>query len=286
MKVSWQWPDWLEEIMLRDEYVKDGDYSVTETLQPARCAELVSRHPELKRSLDSILAAKVGIALHQYIQIRTPKHIETEKLVTIEVLGKTIAGHIDYDYKAFRFMADLKSGKTWKYIYADWKDFIGQLSLYAYMLGGVEKAEVYICFLDYIDGKKKQSGYPQRRYASLDFTEDLWTDEECFHHLSQFVVSREEMKDLPDDSLPFADPGELWDSGSCYKVYRSYKNVKADRIFRVSDYGVNADHAAMHHAAMLGDQSRIKYFQGELKRCHYCPASSVCIQYKESLNDS
>ena len=180
---------------------------------------------------------------------------------------------------------DTKTTSTYGYT-SDSKDqeYILQGSLYRYVMPEFiwkDTMRINFLFTDWLKYKTNTPGYPQAKAAykvydlmSLKATED-WI-------LNKIASIKANAKHVRDQSQMIrCTDEELWISENSYKYYSNPETAKK-KGRSTKNFKSLAD--AQLHKNKVG-KGVVVTVPGQVKRCPYCPAFSICQQRKEYFKD-
>lgn len=263
-------PDYVVQWLTFDSYDHESDAISTTALQkPAKAAYLSRLHKdELTMDCSDLVAPRYGTALHDSFE-KIGLGDRREERFYADFNGFKISGKFDMiiDNK----LHDFKSTSVWKYIYADFEDYIIQMSIYRWLLhqNGVEVAPVaQICFLftDWASSKAKYDPtYPKSRVAVVDIT--LWDTLTIEAWIGDRLVA---MHNININNLPDCTDKELWKDPDKFAV----KKIGAKKATKLYNSEKEAESA-------LKEGQEIEHRPSKAKRCGYCAARIFCQQAKE-----
>ena len=280
-------PEAVYNAICRDEYTKgDGDYSVTEILNPPQQVQLIRRHSDkLTEDVMDNVWSLFGKAAHHILEQHGADDAITEERMYVEVMGKKIGGQVD-SYHA-GVITDYKITSAWTLVYGrNTEKWEQQVNCYAYIFRQnglpVERLQVVAILRDWDKNKAKQDRtYPQTPIQIVPL--NLWDEEKAFSFLNDKMQWHVQAETLADDELALVCPclpEETWEQPTKYAVMKEGRKT-AVRVFDDID-----------EAQCYLDQNYIEgmYIQqraGKRTRCEqYCSCSAFCHQYKEYCNVS
>lgn len=268
--------DWLK----ADEYDYDpAVISATTLISPARAWVLKRANADsLTMDVSDMLALRIGTAIHDSLEkigVYNDSDFREQRFYA-DFMGYKISGKMDAVLDGV--IRDNKSTSVNKYLFAEYDDYIKQLSIYRWILfkNGIQVADYgYIDFF-FTDWSKKKAregnGYPPTRYTELKL--QLMSIQET----ESFVTDRLIAFAFAESALPDCTQEELWATETKYAVYKLNKDgsrqQRAQKVFAESDLTV-----AEAMAEELG--GIVEKRPGTVKRCAYCSASGFCDQYKK-----
>jgi hypothetical protein len=214
--------------------------------------------------------------IHESITNNLIKNMEgdnviVEKRYFAELSGYRITGQPDAVIDGL--IHDFKSTATSKYMKRDFEDYIKQLSIYKYLMAqnGFFVPEVGVIdfiFTDWMNSKAmSDSQYPQCRYAKTLI--HLWKNQET----EDWIRNRFKEIEAAETNLPLCSEKELWPRPE------KYAHMRPGRKSAVKLYDTLADAMEGVEQGKAGDY--MEHRPGEVRRCGYCEARSLCSQYKD-----
>lgn len=267
-------PDYVVQWLTADNYDHEIDtVSATALQKPAKAAYLSRLHKdELSMDCSDLVAPRYGTALHDSFE-KMGLGDRREERFYADFNGFKISGKLDM--LIGDKLHDFKSTSVWKYIHADFEDYIIQLSIYRWLMhqNGQEVVPVgQICFLftDWAGSKAKYDPtYPKSRVAVVDIT--LWDYPVIEEWIGERLVA---MHDIGLDRLPDCTDKELWKDPDKWAV----KKIGAKKAIKLYNSEKEAEGA-------LKEGQEIEHRPSKAKRCGYCSALHWCAQAKEMQNN-
>lgn len=267
-------------------------YSVTDLMRPPKIFQLTQRHrDELPEPLVKDQIASVqGSAVHSYMdfQLRRANSMLQrgyilERRLWDKILGRKISGKFDIWHD--NVLYDLKTTKTWKYIFGDYKDYVVQLNLYAYLaeLDGLEvdSLAIIMWFMNWEENRVDTKGYPKEPIVQVPI--ELWSfqyREEFIHGLIQLHKDNE---DVPDEELTPCTEADMWVKQTRYAIMEPGKK-RATRVLDTEDEVENYVKWRNENGKALTEYT-VDVRAGERTRCErFCHVNKWCDQYKEYMN--
>lgn len=287
--------DWL----LFDEYQSNSDFTATSLLNPTRKNILIKRY-ELDKDISlnanphARLNARLGQAVHESIQafikasVSTPdcvnpspllvrtkpnlKPVYIEQRAIKEVSGYTVSGAFDLVMDGA--VHDIKTTSVYTYINKRKDDdYIFQLSVYRWLNPDIiisNYGYIHYIFKDWKASQTNMDNYPPENVISKQFK--LYTPKEVEFLITDKLAMYDKYKDCEQEDMPECTPEELWMDKPKWKYYAKPESTRATKVF--DDY---------QEALMFADGKSgiLREYKGQPRACAYCPALTVCDQYKE-----
>ena len=285
------------------DYVKVGDFSITELIGPPRARVLRIRHDsEISIDVSTRVWMLLGTAVHYIIQ-RFSKEIPdgfAEERLIAKVKGPRgiveISGATDWlesekgqlvlsDYKCSAVFAFLLAATT-GFVKREWE---AQLNCYRWLW---EKSGFKIARLQIVgiirDWKK---GELKRRAARGDYYPPspvmvpkvkVWSLTKAGKYIEERVRIHQEAEALADEDLPMCTPEERWERNENWSVFKSGTS-------RAINGGVKDTEAeALELLIEKGSGYVVRHRPGECNRCDpdYCLGAPWCSFYKNLLSAS
>ena len=300
-----------------DFYDRHGDpntISATSLLRPLRSIVLerqMASMPGVEASTDlmSVLPSRMGTATHDAVEKAwssnykdalkmlglnqntidkflvnpEPEDIQPDSIcVYIEKrgykkIGKwTITGKFDFVVEGE--VHDLKTTKTYSWIAGtNDEDYRKQGSIYRWLSPEIITQDVMTILYVFQDWTKMRAiadgGYPQNACLAKKFP--LYDLESTESFIKGKLDKVEALEDKNQDELPLCSQEELWQTETTYAYYKNPQSrTRATRVFK-------SMHEAQSKNAQDGGRGLITPRPGEVKRCNYCNAISICKQAKD-----
>ena len=278
-------PEALVSAIRNDQYVKRGDVSVTELLQPRQVRFLKKRYlneESLEVDASERIWTLLGSAVHSVLErVSEAEGYYIEKPLDGIVDDIHVSGKSDL-FDSFRgVLWDYKITSVWSCIKGVKPEWEEQMNLYAHMwrnFEGYEVKKLKICAI-LRDWSKlealRDSSYPQRQVVVLEVP--CWSDvsaKEFLHNKIAGLRSDEMMGAAPD-----CTPEEQWRKRESWAVKSSPASKRALKVF------YNHVDAEAFWAQKPG--RIIEHRPGMAVRCEqYCEVRDFCNQYKRERGDS
>lgn len=276
-------------------YIKAGDYSVTDILNPPRIIHLRNRHKDElpPQSVEELLKAFQGNAWHSFLerQLRAASNKEEwRNKFLIEskfwelVNERKISGKLDCYYVPDKALYDFKVTSTYKAVFGDFDDWETQLNCYAWFLGKckfpVETIRI-VCI--HPDWKKfemmRDHKYPREPIHEIQLK--VWDKETQTRTVTERITSLKDSENLSDNDLPFCTDSDMWLKAPVYALWEPGKQ-RASRVLATQE---EMDKYIAHRAEKGKPVDPAHWIQvrlGERTRCDgYCQVSTFCNQYAE-----
>jgi hypothetical protein len=307
--------------LLHDEYdfILEPNYiSATTLMRPIRHIILPSRVPSDEQEMDvsDLIPSALGKSLHDSIEKAwvkghkrslkllgypdnvinrvlvnpKPEEIQSDSIViwveqrTIRKFQNfTIGGKFDLVTEGI--LQDNKSTSVYAWVYGTKdEDYALQGSLYKW-LNPDKITEDFIrinfIFTDWQKNMaKRDPKYPQSRLMHKDIT--LWSDEQTEAWISRKLGLIRQYQEVAEKDIPECTDEELWRSEPKFKYYSDpAKAIAANRSTK------NFESLALARAFMAekGGIGKVLTVPGEVQRCNYCAAYSICTQKDRYLHD-
>ena len=297
------------------DYVNDPKYfSVTTLLKPVRQIILSKRvDPNTdSQDVEDYLATAMGTSIHDSIEKAWTQNykknlerlgypeslvnrfkinpqdplekddipIYLEQRTIREYRGYKIGGK--FDFVADGLLHDNKSTTTMKWTKGSSdKDYMLQGSLYRWLNPDKiidDFIRINFVFTDWSKlNAMKDPSYPQHRAMYKDIP--LMSLEKTEEWLDQKLKLIEKYWNASQDQIPECTDEELWRTPTKYKYFSNPNATRATKNF---------DSLAEVKQYWLVDKQGkgcIKIFPGEVRRCKYCFAASICNQYAKEWKD-
>lgn len=291
--------------------VTSNDYiSATGLLRPVKQIVLGSRVPPEKQLQDisELVPSRMGTAIHEAIEkawigsYRTgmanmgvqqhiidrvrinPTAVDLVNDPTIipiymeqreirNFMGYRIGGKFDFIIEDE--LEDFKSTKVYSYqAKSNDQDYIRQASIYRWLNQDKVKKETFkinYIFTDWLRSKVIQDPtYPRSQILQKTFHLMSIAETEAFMANKLQQVKRYE--NSPESDIPACSDEDLWRSPSAFKYYKN--PAKTEKSTKNFDTMAEANGRLVED----GHVGIVKEVKGEVRRCNYCPAFSVCKQ--------
>lgn len=307
MKLGDELPKEFVDVVMTDDHITRGEYSVTELIDDPRCVALRKQHPELTKSADERLHSMFGKALHKYFETRLkpPKAgvtLYTEYPLQTEFEGHTISGTCDEIMQSDQtlIIGDIKNRTVFKYMEQDFTDVYWQMQIYRYMYTQTLRRTLpnmwVRCIMFFKDRNRRDASikspaiYPPSRGIQLNFP--VLDDHKVEKYLHSRLNKHLNIRGLDEPDWPDADPHHTWQKIVAYKILKKGgKRAVKGGVFNVSDYDGNAQKAqaeAIIFAKRKGSDHTVHIHRTVPKRCQrYCPVNEYCSswqRYKQNNN--
>jgi hypothetical protein len=189
-------------------------------------------------------------------------------------MGKwTVHGKFDMVYEGE--VNDVKTTKTFSYIKGDnVKDYRLQGSIYRWLNPDIitsDSIAIQYLFTDWVAHRAKaDADYPQTRMLEKRYP--LFSISETEYFLKEKLNLLERYENEDQALLPECKSKELWQQPTRYAYYKNpEKTTRATRVFDSRD-------DAFVYMGQNGGKGKVVERPGEVKRCLFCPARSICSQ--------
>ena len=268
----------LDEIICRYLASDDYDYepgviSATTLLKPARAVVLNKIHAEeLTIDYSDLFSRQNGTAIHAAIErlgILNDGDFQEKRFYT-EFMGYRISGKVDMVIGAT--LMDIKTTKTWKYVFRDFDDYVKQLSVYRWIMARnhimvTDTGYIHMFFTDWQPKEARRNpDYPQIPYVKQRIELMSLEDTEKFieARLTEFVFA--------ESALPDCTKEELWTRDEAWAIYAKAGGTRAKKLCK-------SEAEAKQYVAENGGV--IEHRPGKAVRCGYCTAAPFCDQYRK-----
>ena len=249
--------------------------SATSLLKPIRAIWLTHNFPERDITLDvsDLIAARFGTAIHQSFEDACIGD-RYEERHTRQYKQWIIGGKFDFIIN--NQLHDVKTTSVYKYINKDYEHYIEQLSIYRWLLYPTSPeirgtGKILFIFTDWSAAQKKQKGYEYPACKIQEVELSLMPLSE----IEEFIYSKLDAVDKTTfATLPECTPEELWSSPDTYAIKK--KGVKR---------AVKLYHDRQEAEAALKKGQYMEFRPGQVRRCKYCDARSVCSQYSNLVQE-
>ena len=280
-------PESIYKALATDSYKKgDGDYSVTEILQPPQLCQLKRRHSEeLSEEAMDRCWSLFGSAVHHILEKASPSGSLSEERLYVECLDRKIGGQVDCYHNGV--IEDFKVTSAWTLVYGSRvKEWEEQLNLYAYIFRQngytVDKLQIIAILRDWDKNRALADGkYPQTPIQVIPLT--LWTEGEQLQFLHRKMLVHIGAEDIPDEDLSIGFrcmPDEMWEQPNKWAVMKEGRK-SAVRVFDTEeDAWQHMNEAKYEDARYMSVVKR----PGKRTRCSdFCSVRDYCQQYKDYL---
>lgn len=238
---------------------------VTELIGPPLIRQLKRKHwSELEEDASESAWRLMGTAIHKLIESKTPEHI-SEVRIEKEVDGMTVSGVADVSDGECLY--DYKITSSWHKTFADGlpDEWVKQMNVYAYLLGGIKTAKIIVVYRDWQKSKVNGSDYPPRPIMAYDVPLAIREDQEKY--IKERIA-------LHKSEAAICTSEERWATGDTWAIYKN-TNKTATRVLPSEE---QADKClAELKKAYPKAEWRIEKRPGADKRCDlYCPVRKFC----------
>lgn len=285
------------------DYIKIGDYSITELIGPPRARILRLRHDEdIEIDVATRVWALLGTAVHWIIQRGAefiPDGFAEERLIA-KVRGPRgivrISGATDWlesaegqlvlsDYKCSAVFAFLLAATT-GYVKKEWE---AQLNCYRWLWAKygfkISRLQIVGIIRDWKKGELKRATargdyYPTSPVIVPEVR--IWSLAEAGRYIKERVRIHEDAATLSDADLPICTPEERWERFENWSIFKTGTK-------RAINGGVkDTEAAALELLIEKGAGYVVRHRPGECNRCDpdYCPGAPWCSFYKNLLSAS
>lgn len=306
--------------LLTDDYEyssNPNEISATALLNPIKKVILSRRIAESLtkvQDLESLVPSRMGTAIHDsiekawlnnkikdtLIELGTPEKVISNILInpkkedlsenTIpiymeqrtnkEILGYIVTGK--YDFVENGVLEDFKSTSVFAWINkSNAEKFRLQGSIYKWLNPNIITEDyMYVRYI-FTDWSKseamKDKNYPQNRILSEKY--NLLSIRETEEFIKNILLRIEKYKNSSEEDIPPCSKEDLWQKDSIFKYYKN-----PDKLTRSTK---NFNTYAEAHDRYLDDGSVgiVREVKGEIKRCNYCNAMSICKQAQGYLDE-
>lgn len=207
-----------------------------------------------------------------------PIYIEQRSIKNLD--GYVIGGKFDFVFGGN--LHDIKTTSVYTYMGGSRdRDYQLQGSIYRWL--NQDKINGDILTIDYIftDWSKIQSlrvpDYPKQRFSTKELP--LLSIEETENYLKHKIRQIDQFFTLPEERIPRCTDDELWRTETTYKYY-----ANPDKTTGKSTKNFTFLNDAAKYKNEKG-KGVIIAVPGEVRRCQYCSAYSICKQRREYFND-
>lgn len=293
------------------DYVKDPKYfSATGLLKPIKMLVLGLRAQNTQRDLNDCIPTALGSSIHASIENAWKYNYKTnlkklgfpdkeidkirinpdkeepdtypvyiEQRTSKELDGYIIGGK--YDMVLNGELNDFKSTSVYTYIYGSHdEDYKLQGSIYRWLNQDKIKEDWIAINFIFTDWSKQDAlykpDYPKSRCVQKKIP--LLSIKETEQFIKKKLTDITKYKDSHEQDIPECTDEDLWRSATTYKYFSTLTSARATKNF-------NTHEEAMAYKASKGGKGVIRIVPGEVRRCKYCPAASICEQRKRYFND-
>ncbi len=268
-------PDAIVRAVTNDPYLdsyngRKADISATRLIAPARLVALQKKHAdEIEEDVSDRIWSLLGTAVHHVIERATSDSDRTEERMFEEIGGWTIAGQFDllsdgtlYDYKVTSVWSVLDGAKD---------DWVNQLNILDYLVGGVDKLAIIAILKDW-SWRRVKGNYPKEQVVEIPIPQ--WSREEQ----KAYILERIRKHQIAQDILSLGgEPAICIDRWQRPDVYAVMKEGRKSAV-KLCD----TEKDAQSRVDNLSNKHYVQFRKGEAVRCdsRYCNVSKFCI-YKE-----
>ena len=273
-------PEGIKNALVNDNYVKEGDFSITELIKPPQIRILEKRRDkEVTADVSDRLWMLLGSAVHYVLEQGEAEEHITEERLFLETQGVKVSGKVDLYSWNEKKVIDYKVTSVWSFLLGDKKEWEQQLNMYAllYHKAGfkVEGLEIHAILRDWMQSKVNGSDYPSIPFMTVVIP--LWDFNKTEDFLSKRVKLHVDSESLSDSELPPCTPEEQWSKQTKYALMKKGRKT-AVRVFDNLAYAEEAFKTAKE------TKKGIFYIEerpGGKTRCErYCNVKNFCHQYK------
>lgn len=293
------------------DYINEPDtISVTTLIRPIRQVILGRRAPKKAVDISSLLASRMGQALHKAIELAWLEHhhealqslgykedvinavrinpekpepgtipIYLEQRASKALEGMIVTGKFDLVIEGK--LIDAKSTSVYAWINkSNEAKWILQGSIYRWL--NPDKVHDDYLTIEYLftdwsaAAARSDTSYPQRRTVSAHL--GLLSLKETEEYLTGRIALIKRLKDAPEDQLPECTDEELWRDDPVHKYYANPDNRQ--RSTKNFDNLLDANAFKMEKGKGI-----VISVPGMVKACKYCPAFEVCTQKDRYIAD-
>lgn len=202
--------------------------------------------------------------------------IYLEKRTNKEIDGYIISGKFDAVIDGV--VHDLKTTKSYSYITGtNDKDYRLQCSIYRWLNPTIiteDYLNIEYLFTDWSSLRSLASkDYPPSRCLTKKLP--LFSIPETELYLRERIAQLKALKELEQDKLPLCNQKELWQEETKYAYYKTAsKTQRATKLF-------DSELDAQTRKASDGHKGKIVIRKGQVKRCNFCAALSICTQAEQ-----
>lgn len=296
------------------DYVADPKYiSATTLIRPLRQIVLSQRvnQESLQSDAEDYLAASMGTAIHDSIERAWTTNLEenlqklgfpeayrerfkvnpnpeevTEEDIPVylerrsvkDVNGWKVGGKFDFVCNGLLYDNKSTTALKWTKRSSD-NDYRMQGSLYRWLNPDIITEDIIRINFIFTDWNKanalKDPSYPQHRAMYRDIP--LMSIEETEAWVNQKLSLIDKYMGAKEEEIPVCPEESLWRTPTKFKFY---SNPQAQRATKVFD---SQWEAYRYQQLEKKGQGIIRCFPGEVRRCKYCNAASLCSQFKKEF---
>jgi len=268
-------------------------YSATSVLKGVREAILQRRHDdEIESDVSEMVWAIFGTAVHSILEgaQETESQIKENKIEVEMPNGYELSGIFDLYDDATGTVTDYKTASVWKVKFGEFDDWRQQTLIYCWMLRQIgfdaKRGQIVAMLKDHSKTKAKIGEHPPLPVFQIGWN---FTARD-FDEIEQYILGKfaqiEEAEKLPDDELPICTQEERWTRGEEFAVKKA-GNKRANKLFKVDQYGPEAEQRAREYAVAIGDGFVVEHRPGRDGKClDYCSAAPFCSHYKRITEEA
>ena len=281
----------VKKALEHDNYVKETKYSTTDLISSVQAVVLKNRYKnEIENLIDPIerIWRVFGSAGHYFLEKGKIKGDLVEKRFCHEKLD--FSGKIDHWCCKNKVLTDYKFTKTWALIFEDGLiDYEKQLVINAFLMEQKEieinKIQLQLFLKDWSKLSYERGKYDISSdvmivdYGKPDFN-DMPVDNYIYYKYNEF----EKYEKVIDTDLPKCSEEYRWAEKDVYKIYWNESKALNPKSKKNSDTLEEAE-SYKNYLEQKDDKKtyRIELIVGnKYKKCEYCDARYVCLQYQES----
>lgn len=296
----------LARALANDDYVRHGDWSITELIKPPQIVQLIRRHEGqiVTEVMDNVWSL-YGRAMHYAMSLAKVKGSMIEERRNFQIDDQVVSMQPDFVYPLkckenedrvrIYGMLDFKNPKAYavkKGAKPDWTQQINGYNLGWHKQGiRIEKAAIAAFIRDWakLDAAINQGGnYPQSPIDVIPI--ELWPVEQTEQFYLERIKAHMEAAMLSDHELPECSQEERWPKPDCFRVVTGDdpgRAVPGGSFFKTRAEADHFNNERREKNTLKGGgykknfaDARVVYQHGESKRCaEYCDAAPFCHQY-------
>jgi len=268
----------------------DTDYSVTTLQDPPRIVQLERRHGhKVPFTVEGSLASFMGTAIHEYMEKMLiagyPDIYKLEERLGRTVLNRKTTGAYDIFMTAENELFDIKTSKTYNYLYNDRKHWTAQQNMYRSFIRekhGIKLKKLNIIFWGWEWSKytmMQNKGYPRQQVVLINLP--LWSDTRVHDYMEERVQMMIDSESLSDVDLPLCSREDMWADDDVFAVHHRDKK-KALRLQPSYDTAKDWMNNYQQESQIPISKLYVDTRPGKRKRCEdWCGINNYCNQYTD-----
>lgn len=270
----------------------DTDYSVTTLQDPPRIVQLERRHGhKVPFDVAGSLASFMGTAIHEYMERMLRAMDPTQQVYRLEnrlgrtVLNRKVTGAFDIFLLGDDELFDIKTSKTFNFIYNDRKHWTAQQNMYRSFIReewGIELKKLNIMFWGWEWSKytmMQNKDYPRQQVTTISLP--LWSEARVKEYMEERIQMMIDSEDLSDVNLPHCSDEDMWADDNVYAVKRTDRK-NALRLLKDKGKAQEWMNTYQQESGIPVTKLHIETRLGKRKRCEdWCGINKWCSQYTD-----